>query len=57
MNEHIMSDKSIKGMIGILDPNGENNNPLTEQPYSETYKNLGKIWSKFPAYDDPKKIH
>lgn len=36
--------------IGILDPSGHNNNPLTEKPYSEEYKHLSKIWSKFPAY-------
>ena len=38
--------------IGILDPMGYNNNPLTNKEYSETYKNLSKIWSKFPAYED-----
>jgi pre-mRNA-splicing factor ATP-dependent RNA helicase DHX15/PRP43 len=42
--------------IGILDPEGKNNNPLTNEPYSETYKNLGKIWSGFSAYDNAKKI-
>ena len=38
--------------IGILDPLGENKNPLNEQEYSETYKKLAKTWSKFPAYED-----
>jgi pre-mRNA-splicing factor ATP-dependent RNA helicase DHX15/PRP43 len=37
--------------IGILDPDGKNNNPLTDNPYSQDYKDLAKIWSKFPAYD------
>jgi len=37
--------------IGILDPKGENLNPLTEKEYSEDYKKLGEIWSKYPAYD------
>lgn len=42
--------------IGILDPNGKNNNPFTNEPFSETYKELGKIWSKFPAYENAKDI-
>jgi pre-mRNA-splicing factor ATP-dependent RNA helicase DHX15/PRP43 len=42
--------------IGILDPEGKYNNPLTDKPYSETYRNLAKIWSKFPAYQDAKKF-
>lgn len=41
---------------GILDPLGEQNNPLTDKPYSETYKELGKIWSQFPAYTNAKEI-
>jgi pre-mRNA-splicing factor ATP-dependent RNA helicase DHX15/PRP43 len=43
-------------MKGILDPEGKNNNPLTGKPYSDTYKKLGKIWSKFPAYEKAKEI-
>ncbi len=50
-----MPPTSISQRIGILDPDGKNLNPLTEQPYSETYKNLGKVWSNFPAYNDPEK--
>lgn len=42
--------------IGILDPKGKNNNPLNDKPYSETYKNLAKSWSKFPAYENPEDI-
>lgn len=42
--------------IGILDPEGKHNNPLTDKPYSETYRNLAKVWSKFPAYQDAKKF-
>ena len=42
--------------IGILDPDGKNNNPLNDQPYSDKYKSLAKVWSKFPAYDNPKDI-
>jgi HrpA-like RNA helicase len=38
--------------IGIFDPNGDLNNPLTDKPYSQTYKSLGKIWSKYPAYNE-----
>lgn len=36
--------------IGILDPEGKKDNPLTNKPYSDEYKKLGKIWSNFPAY-------
>ena len=36
--------------IGILDPEGKNNNPLTDKPYSDAYKELAKKWSKFPTY-------
>ena len=36
--------------IGILDPTGVNLNPLTEQPYSESYKDLALKWSALPAY-------
>lgn len=46
---NIMSKK--ENNIGILDPEGVNNNPLTDQPYSDGYKKLAKTWSKFPAYD------
>ncbi len=42
--------------IGILDPKGQNNNPLTDKPYSETYRNLAKVWSNFPAYQNVEKI-
>lgn len=37
--------------IGILDPEGKHNNPLTGEPYSDTYKELGKVWSTYPGYD------
>ena len=37
-------------MKGILDPEGKNKNPLTGEEYSDKYKELAKIWSKFPAY-------
>ena len=42
--------------IGILDPDGKNNNPLNDQPYSDKYKMIAKVWSKFPAYENPKDI-
>lgn len=42
--------------IGILDVNGDNPNPLNNKPYSDKYKNLAKIWSKFPAYLEAKEI-
>jgi len=37
--------------IGILDPEGKNPNPLTNELYSEKYKELAKLWSQFPAYE------
>lgn len=45
-----------KSNIGILDPTGVNPNPLTNLPYSDEYKELGKVWSKFPAYENPQEI-
>jgi HrpA-like RNA helicase len=38
--------------VGILDPDGVNDNPLTKQPYSDTYKELAKGWSSLPAYQN-----
>jgi len=37
--------------IGILDIKGENNNPLNNEPYTDIYKKLAEVWSKFPAYE------
>jgi len=52
-----MSNKfDITTKIGILDPNGIENNPLTGLPYSQTYKDLGKIWSTYPAYSKANEI-
>jgi pre-mRNA-splicing factor ATP-dependent RNA helicase DHX15/PRP43 len=44
--------------IGIFDPKGINNNPLTlnNNQYSDTYKELAKFWSNLPAYEMGKKI-
>ncbi len=42
--------------IGILDIKGENPNPLTNEPYSDDYKKLAQIWSKFPAYEKAEEI-
>lgn len=36
--------------IGVLDPNGENINPMNNQPFSQQYKDLAKIWSSYPSY-------
>ena len=46
----------INKKIGILDPKGLELNPLTGKEYSDTYKELGKIWSKFPAYEKSEDI-
>lgn len=50
------SQNKSTNKIGILDPMGSNNNPLTNKEYSETYKNLAKVWSKFPAYENAEDI-
>jgi len=42
--------------IGILDPEGKNDNPLTNTPYSQNYKDLAKKWSILPAYKHIKDI-
>ena len=42
--------------IGILDPEGINLNPLTNEKYSEKYKELSQKWKKYPAYSDAKSI-
>jgi pre-mRNA-splicing factor ATP-dependent RNA helicase DHX15/PRP43 len=48
--------KNTDSHIGILDPDGKELNPLTGQPYSDKYKELAKVWSKFPAYENAKDI-
>lgn len=40
--------------IGILDPKGKYKNPLTQKKYSKDYKELAKLWSKYPAYKNAK---
>ena len=42
--------------VGILDPDGINLNPLTNEPYSELYKELAKKWKEFPAYKKASQI-
>ena len=42
--------------IGILDPTGKHPNPLTDKPYSPTYKTLGKVWSAYPSYQKAREI-
>ena len=51
-----MNTINNKNNIGILDPNGNNPNPLTNEPYSETYKELSMKWSKYPAYEKAEEI-
>lgn len=36
--------------IGIFDIQGNNRNPLNNKLYSQTYKDLAKVWSTYPAY-------
>lgn len=42
--------------IGIFDPEGKYPNPLNNQEYSPTYKNLAKFWSNLPSYQKAKII-
>jgi pre-mRNA-splicing factor ATP-dependent RNA helicase DHX15/PRP43 len=42
--------------IGVLDPDGIKINPLTQKEYSQNYKDLAKVWSKFPAYSKKEEI-
>lgn len=37
-------------MNGILDVKGDNDNPLTEKPYSDSYAVYAMSWSRLPAY-------
>ena len=42
--------------VGILDPSGNNLNPINEKKFTTNYKNLAKFWADLPAYDSAKKI-
>lgn len=42
--------------IGILDPNGENINPLNNKIFSDNYKKLAEKWSTLPTYQKSKDI-
>ena len=46
----------MRDNIGILDPDGKNINPLNNKPFSDNYKKLAKLWSNYPAYENPKKV-
>lgn len=45
-------NNNLFNKIGILDPNANSINPLTNKNYNNknSYKNLSKIWSGFPMY-------
>ncbi|CAH6421037.1 HrpA ATP-dependent RNA helicase [uncultured virus] len=36
---------------GILDPEGISVNPLTNEPYTDAYRELAKMWTSLPAYE------
>lgn len=46
----------MSNKIGILDPEGINPNPLTNNPYSDKYKELAIRWSKYPVYEKADEI-
>jgi pre-mRNA-splicing factor ATP-dependent RNA helicase DHX15/PRP43 len=46
MSDHL----DYTNKIGILDPEGLKPNPLNGEPYTQTYKDLAKVWSKLPGY-------
>jgi len=37
--------------VGILDPEGLQPNPFTGEAYSETYRELARLWSGYPVYE------
>ncbi len=37
--------------VNMIDPKGINNNPLTNEPYSDTYRKFAEKWSNYPAYN------
>lgn len=41
---------------GIFDTKGKYKNPLTDVEYSDTYKELAKMWSKLPAYKNAEDV-
>lgn len=41
---------------GILDPNGIYPNPLNGEMYSDSYKEIAKKWSQYPAYGKANEI-
>jgi pre-mRNA-splicing factor ATP-dependent RNA helicase DHX15/PRP43 len=45
-----------KNIKNILDIKGESNNFLTDQPYSDQYKELAAKWGKLPMYKDKESI-
>ena len=61
---HVPRDRLFQP-IGVLDPEGLQNNPFTNEPYQNlyddptkeptdkigTYKHFGSLWSKFPMYE------
>ena len=63
-NTHVNA-KDLMKPIGILDPEGNENNPFTGEPYQNlyynpeinvnkdnpTYQSLGQFWSKLPMYE------
>lgn len=49
-NTHV-DEKDLFNPIGILDPEGLHNNPLTKMPYKDLkYHSLSAKWSHFPMY-------
>ena len=61
----IINKNKLFEKIGILDPKGEEINPLTGEPYKNiytdnkkglTYEGYGKIWSSLPTYEHREEI-
>jgi HrpA-like RNA helicase len=54
---HLNKDK-LFDKIGILDPEGLENNPLTGEPYQNglTYKDYAKSWSNYPMYEQRENV-
>ena len=54
---HLNKDK-LFDKIGILDPEGLENNPLTGESYQNvsTYKDYAKSWSNYPMYEQRENV-
>ena len=53
---NMSNNNTFNNKIGVLDPAGINVNPLTNEPYSDAYKELGKLWASYPTFSKAKEV-